>query len=616
MSYQINQWGFLVWVPEPIKIPPYVVARKSVAAGVVSDLSNDIYPKVSPDTRISLLEGGTRTVNPQNWRYTAATKDFDVVPINGDLAYTGGVNQWPIQSPIVGPPDNKWTELPVMFGIGSQTPANDELLEFNEDDVIVGMTLLATDLLGVRAIVSYTKCRIADIHDTTKRVTVSRVGKAGVGYAGNVNALATGTRFDWSAAPGNALCAIQVHTHIEAYLDTGGLAGGGSIVGGRNMATHIGSIRFGEAPVGVPQFTAKMSGWFPHSGADAGWNVTYYDNPRFITGFSGEFGETSYLRQFTSIEYSGLSALYAADPVACCTGTSYANNSPNDKACRAFGAVPGTQTCAVLFTDHCKKNLPDPRCMTYCQSGGPGGARVNCDAIGQAYAASLGDKVGESEEAACFRTPQFYANFFDSLQQQVNLPVSMPRLPSCYYPKCATSRYRPYNDAQCPNVQNCITNVNADLYGTVNGSVTIAQNNQCNMTSKSCVGVSCGANGTCRDGACVCTNGWTGANCNTAPTAPPASSPPASSPPASSPPPVSSKPPTTPPATPPKLVPDPAAIAKRQKQVLLLVVLLLIIVVAIAMLSSGKSPKEKIGGSAGASKGLATNYYGELLAAS
>jgi hypothetical protein len=269
-----------------------------------------------------------------------------------------------------------------------------------------------------------------------------------------------------------------------------------------------------------------MSGWFPPNGGDGPTRASalYCQLPYFIVGFEGDYmpllgADTTGFRQFTSMHARAIPSLYhqVVDKMDCCDGAKDLPNSPEDLACKAFDAVPGSASCHVISTGFCAANLPDPRCLTYCNSN-------DCTAVGQSYALSLGDKAHLSGEAACFMPQSYYQNYFASLRKQVNgLPDNIPDFPECFYPMCATSKYKSFRQPTCPSVLNCIQNVEVAPSGTINGNVTINQSNQCKLTaagaggsasSASCNSVSCGPHGTCASGKCICADGYSGDKCN------------------------------------------------------------------------------------------------------
>ena len=147
-------------------------------------------------------------------------------------------------------------------------------------------------------------------------------------------------------------------------------------------------------------------------------------------------------------------------------------------------------------------------CQEFCSNNG-----VNCDAIYKNYCQNLGQTGAMNDEnCGCFMdvfNPNYYANFFTSLEKQVNFTSSVPDYPGCFYPRCATSNIKNFTSKQqtCPDVQQCLIVDNINNDGTIAGNVGIQPTANCTFIEPAnlCANVNCSAGSTCNSTTGSCT---------------------------------------------------------------------------------------------------------------
>lgn len=160
----------------------------------------------------------------------------------------------------------------------------------------------------------------------------------------------------------------------------------------------------------------------------------------------------------------------------------------NDDCSQQDDNRPLIQTpCYSSLQNFCKdSNLITSSCDKFCKY-----KDVNCDYEITNYCNTLDWTEQQLEPyrslCGCFQSVTFYDNYFKQFQSKVFGPL-MPTIPQCYYPLCSASQMQEFKDKQngihCPATQNCITIANIDNQGTIQGDITIKQNNVCNFSAK------------------------------------------------------------------------------------------------------------------------------------
>jgi len=143
------------------------------------------------------------------------------------------------------------------------------------------------------------------------------------------------------------------------------------------------------------------------------------------------------------------------------------------------------QECAQFKSDYCRGHrLETEMCRTYCAE-----KDTNCDAKLEEYCNSIGvEQALKSPLCGCFLGDGFYGNYFKSLTAQVSSPSGIPPIKECYFPKCASSNMKPYQYKQeattCPDVNQCINEVNINNDGSIEGNINIIGENECQFVQK------------------------------------------------------------------------------------------------------------------------------------
>jgi hypothetical protein len=231
-------------------------------------------------------------------------------------------------------------------------------------------------------------------------------------------------------------------------------------------------------------------------------NFTEIDANTFYDNFSDP-GRTSY--QYYIPNYENLSSATNAyntimntwcgmieNPDPNNTANWCKNNSclrmSNSQACTNWGKDYPNERDTILV-NHCKgENLSDPACIEYCQ-----GNITLCSGQLSDYCKSLDPADAlKTDICACYMAGDFYDKYYGSLTSQVNITGNinnqLTKIPQCSYAKCAASSLNPYilQKIPCPDIQQCISNVNVNNDGTINGDITINSTNDCTFMSKKC----------------------------------------------------------------------------------------------------------------------------------
>ena len=165
----------------------------------------------------------------------------------------------------------------------------------------------------------------------------------------------------------------------------------------------------------------------------------------------------------------------------------YCLDNPFSPFCGQYCADPNNNCYTNLQTFCNDENLTSPSCIAFCES-----REINCDAQIQKYCNKLTYEQKISPEynqlCGCFMGSDFYDKFFKSFNQQIFIESGLPVLPQCYYPYCSSSEMKSYNvktsQTPCPDVQNCIQNIDINNDGTIDGDININQSGNCNFVRK------------------------------------------------------------------------------------------------------------------------------------
>jgi hypothetical protein len=199
----------------------------------------------------------------------------------------------------------------------------------------------------------------------------------------------------------------------------------------------------------------------------------------------------------------------------------YCQTHPDTMFCADFCATrAGSTTCNNSQKAFCDQNLGSPVCKEWCKN-----KNVDCDSALQRHCQGTTQKPRDPLEAlatdpdlcGCFLKPSFYTNYYADLSKQFTIPASFPPLKQCSFAPCASSRIQPTlvktGNGMCPNVQLCITDVEFNNEGHINGDVKIDANNVCKFYTPLKYEWDYGTWSACKNGAqtrkvsCLDTNG-------------------------------------------------------------------------------------------------------------
>ena len=199
----------------------------------------------------------------------------------------------------------------------------------------------------------------------------------------------------------------------------------------------------------------------------------------------------------------------------------YCQTHPDTMFCADFCATrAGSTTCNNSQKAFCDQNLGSPVCKEWCKN-----KNVNCDSALQRHCQGTTQKPRDPLEAlatdpdlcGCFLKPFFYDNYYADLRKKFTIPDSFSSLKQCSFAPCASSRIQPTlvktGNGLCPNVQLCITDVEFNNEGHINGDVKIDANNVCKFYTPLKYEWDYGTWSACKNGAqtrkvsCLDTNG-------------------------------------------------------------------------------------------------------------
>lgn len=140
--------------------------------------------------------------------------------------------------------------------------------------------------------------------------------------------------------------------------------------------------------------------------------------------------------------------------------------------------------CINIIRANCVKNMNNDYCKKFCQI-----KDINCDSEIKTYCNTIGiDKAKDLDVCACFLPTTFYEKFYENLQKIAKIPIASTTYnASCTFPRCANSILKPYSEKQstkCPDIFQCIVNVDVNNEGQISGDIKIDPSAKCNEIKK------------------------------------------------------------------------------------------------------------------------------------
>jgi hypothetical protein len=163
--------------------------------------------------------------------------------------------------------------------------------------------------------------------------------------------------------------------------------------------------------------------------------------------------------------------------------TTFCENYPLDSACATWCGAKEIQgsVCREIVRNTCvgDKLELEPTCLRYCAN-----KDGDCDTEIKKYCDSLGETEALKHPiCGCFMPQSYYNKFFEQLKSRGVSFSSIPTLPDCYNVQCATSPIKTHNyylnPVKCPDINQCINQVNIDAGGNIIGDIKIIQENKC-----------------------------------------------------------------------------------------------------------------------------------------